>query len=614
MQDVLRLFRLKLRGALAQLPFVPQTLRLVWAAARRWTVAWAALLVAQGVLPVANVYLVKLLVDRLTSAAGSGGTPSEARPLLLLAGLVAISVLLGELLRSAAVWVRTAQAELIRDHIGDIIHAQSVGVDLAFYESPEYFDQLHRARYEATYRPVELLENIGGLAQSAITLVGMLAVLVTFGWWFLAVLVVGAVPALYVVLSHNLRRHHWHRRVTADERRSWYYDWLMTSGEAAAELRLFGLGGHFRSAYRDVRERLRRERLALARGQSLAEMAAVTFSLLIMAGALGWVVWQSVLGAVTLGGVVLFYQAVFQCQRATRAALEHFGQVYTNSLFLSNLFEFLSLTPKVCDPEHPTAPPRVLEHGISFKRITFSYPGSDREALRDFNLEIPAGQFTAIVGMNGAGKSTLVKLLCRLYDPDSGSVEFDGIDLRDMPVGEVRRMVSVLFQEPLHYSATVAENIAVGSPGDEIDLTAVKEASRSAGAEECVSRLPGGYGNLLGKWFEGGAELSVGEWQRVALARAFLRRSPVIVLDEPTSAMDPWAEADWLERFRRLAAGRTAVVITHRFTTAMHADVIHVMDGGRVVESGSHEELVCTGGLYSQSWLSQARLEALVAD
>ena len=614
MNDALKLLRLKLRGALAQLPYVPRTLRLVWSAGRRWTVAWAALLVAQGLLPVANVYLVKLLVDRVTQAAGSGGARQDVGALLVLAGLVAGTVWLAELLRSAAGWVRTAQAELVRDYIGDMIHAQSVGVDLAFYESPEYFDQLHRARYEATYRPIELLENIGGLVQSGITLAGMLAVLVTFGWWVLAALAAGAAPALYVVLSHNLRRHHWHRRVTADERRSWYYDWLMTSGETAAELRLYELGGHFRSAYRGVRERLRRERVALARAQSLAEMAAVTFTLLVTAGALGWVVWQTALGAVTLGGLVLFYQAVFQCQRALRAALEHLGQVYTNSLFLGNLFEFLSLTPRVCDPPRPVIPPRELAQGISFKRVTFSYPGGDREALRDFSLDIRAGRFTAIVGMNGAGKSTLVKLLCRLYDPDEGSVEFDGIDLREVRVEEVRRMVSVLFQQPVRYSTTAAENIAVGSEGDELDMAAVEDAAVSAGADDCVRRLPDGYDNLLGKWFDGGAELSVGEWQRVALARAFLRRSPVIVLDEPTSAMDPWAEADWLARFRRLAAGRTAVVITHRFTTAMHADVIHVMDGGRVVESGSHEELVGAGGLYSQSWLSQARQEALVAD
>ena len=608
------LLRSKVRGAAAQLPYLPRTLGLVWAAGRRWTVAWAALLAAQGVLPVVNVYLVKLLVDRLTPAAVAGGTPPALRPLLVLAALIAATVFLAEAVRSLVGWVRATQAELVRDYVGDLIHGQSVNVDLAFYESPEYFDQLHRARYEATYRPVELLEGVGGLLQSLITLVGMLVVLAAFGWWVVAALAASAAPALYVVLSHNLRQHHWRRRITADERRAWYYDWLMTSGETAAELRLFGLGEHFRSAYQGLRSRLRRERAALARRQSLAEVAATALSLAVVAGVLGWVVWQAVLGAVTLGSLVLFYQAVLQCQRVTRSALEHVGQVYTNSLFLGNLFEFLALQPKVCDPGRPVAPPRGPAPGVSFKRVTFSYPGSDREALREFDLEIPAGRFTAVVGMNGAGKSTLVKLLCRLYDPDSGRVEFDGIDLREMQVGELREMISVLLQEPVQYSATVAENIAVGSARGEADGAAARRAAADAGADGFVRRLPEGYDNLLGKWVEGGAELCVGEWQRVALARAFLRRTPVIVLDEPTSAMDPWAEADWLERFRRLAAGRTAVVITHRFTTAMHADLIHVMDDGRVVESGSHEELIAAGGPYSQSWLSQARLEALAAD
>jgi ATP-binding cassette, subfamily B, bacterial len=603
-----------MRGAAAQLPYLPRAMALVWASARRWTVAWASLLVVQGALPVANVFIIKLLVDRLVLAHGPDAARREAPAVLLLVALTAGLVLLSESLRSVMGWVRAAQSELVQDHIARLIHGQSVAVDFAFYEAPDYFDKLHRARYESSHRPVALLENLGGLLQNSITLAGMLAVLVVSNAWLAVVLLTSALPGLYVTLGHALRQHHWRRRVTADERRSWYYDWLLTGSEAAAELRLFDLGGHFRSAYQVVRGRLRAERLDHVRRQAVAEVAAGAVSLLMVTAALLWVVWQTLGGAVTLGGLVLFYQAVWQCQRATRAALENVAQVYTNSLFLGDLFEFLALGPEVCDPLRPVSPPRELEQGISFKRVTFSYPGSGREALRGFDLDIPAGQFTAVVGMNGAGKSTLVKLLCRLYDPDSGSIEFDGIDLRDMPVAEVRRMVSVLFQEPLHYSATAGENIAVGSKGDEIDVTAVRVAARSAGADECVGRLPDGYDNLLGKWFEGGAELSVGEWQRVALARAFLRRAPVIILDEPTSAMDPWAEAHWLARFRHLAAGRTAVVITHRFTTAMHADVIHVMDGGRIVESGSHDELVEAGGLYSQSWLAQARLEALVAD
>ncbi len=602
-----------MRGSAAQLPYLPRALALVWAAARRWTMAWAALLVVQGALPVASVYVVKLIVDRLASAPGPDAARREAPAVLMLVALTAGLVLLSESLRGVMSWVRAAQSEFVQDYITRLIHRQSVTVDLAFYEAPDYFDKLHRARYESSHRPAALLENLGGLLQNFITLAGMLAVLVASNVWLAAVLLASALPGLYVALGHALRQHHWRRRVTADERRSWYYDWLLTGGEAAAELRLFGLGGHFRSAYRVVRGRLGAERLGLAKRQAVAEVVATGVSLLMITAALLWAVWQTLGGAVTLGGLILFYQAVWQCQRATRAALENVALVYTNSLFLGDLFEFLSLTPKVADPPRPLAAPRELELGISFKRVTFSYPGSEREALRAFSLDIRPGRFTAVVGMNGAGKSTLVKLLCRLYDPDSGSVEFDGIDLREMSVTELRGMVSVLFQEPVHYSATVAENIAVGAKGGDADAEAVRDAARSAGADECVGRLPDGYENLLGKWFEGGAELSVGEWQRVALARAFLRRTPVIVLDEPTSAMDPWAEADWLARFRRLAAGRTAVVITHRFTTAMHADVIHVMSGGRVVESGSHHELVGSGGLYSQSWLAQARLEAPVA-
>jgi ATP-binding cassette subfamily B protein len=211
----------------------------------------------------------------------------------------------------------------------------------------------------------------------------------------------------------------------------------------------------------------------------------------------------------------------------------------------------------------------------------------------------------AIVGPNGAGKSTLLKLLCRFYDPDNGRIEIDGRDLREVPVENLRRLITVLFQQPSHYNATVRENVWYGDPGLQASDAEVEQAIRAAGAEEIVARLPQQEQTLLGRWFAGGTELSVGEWQRIALARAFLRSAPIIILDEPTSALDPWAEADWLERFRELATGRTSIIITHRFTTAMHADVIHVMDQGRVVESGSHQRLLAQSGIYAESWSRQ---------
>jgi ATP-binding cassette subfamily B protein len=293
-------------------------------------------------------------------------------------------------------------------------------------------------------------------------------------------------------------------------------------------------------------------------------------------------------------------------QRLVHDLLGNVGQIYSNVLFLGNLFAFLDLKSSVQDPPHPRPAPATGGKGIGvcFRDVTFRYPGSERVALRDLRLEIPAGRIAALVGANGAGKSTLLKLLCRFYDPQAGAVELGGIDLRELRLQELRALITVLYQEPVHYEATVAENIAVGG-GAAVSRADIESAARAAGADALIGRLPKGYDTQLGRWFSGGVELSVGEWQRIALARAFLRRAPVMILDEPTSAMDSWAEADWLQRFRSLAAGRTVLMVTHRFTTAMQADVIHVVDDGRVVQSGSHAELLRQEGAYARSWQMQ---------
>jgi ATP-binding cassette subfamily B protein len=596
---------------LAALSHLPRAIALVWGATRSWTAAWAALLLVQGLLPAATVYLTKPLIDGLVSAVNSGGGANALRPVMWWGGLMAALMLLGEILREIIGWIRRNQSELLQDYIAELIYKQSIAADYAFYDLPEFYDHLHRARTDAAYRPEMLLESLGSLAQSSVTLLAIGAVVVSFGWLLPAVMLMGALPALLVVLYWTLREFDWRKRVTEDERRVWYYDWLLTSSEAAAEIRLFDLGGHFQSAWRRLRARLRSEKLRLARGQSLAELGAATLGLSVTIGALAWMAWQAVQGAVTLGALALFYQALNQGQQLMRSLLDNAGHLYANSLFLGNLFEFLALKPRAADPVDPAPPPAQLYKGIKFDRVSFGYPGRDfqrdRFALRDFSLEIPAGKIVAIVGLNGAGKSTLFKLLCRLYDVDSGAVTIDGLDLRRMELRDLRRMITALFQSPVRYSQSVSENIAFGdltqSPtDDEIEFAAI-----AAGADEIIARLPHGYQSSLGKWFANGTELSVGEWQRIALARAFLRRAPIILLDEPTSAMDSWAEVEWMRRFRRLAEGRTAVIITHRFTTAMQADIIHVMVDGEIVESGTHGQLAACDGYYAQSWKAQMR-------
>jgi ATP-binding cassette subfamily B protein len=316
--------------------------------------------------------------------------------------------------------------------------------------------------------------------------------------------------------------------------------------------------------------------------------------------------WRAMLGLVTLGDLALIYAALNQGQRLMRSLLENVGQLYANSLFLGNLFEFLNLQPLIVEPPAAEAKiPSDISEQISFENVSFRYPESQRKALDGFNLTVPAGQIVAIVGPNGAGKSTLIKLLCRFYDPEAGRIKLDGADLRQIPTAHLRRLITVLFQQPVHYNVNLAENVEFGDLRHEPDRQEVETAVAAAGAEGIVARLPDGYQSLLGRWFSGGTELSVGEWQRIALARAFLRRAPIMILDEPTSALDPWAEADWLQRFRSLAIGRTAIIITHRFTTAMHADVIHVLEEGRIVESGNHFQLLQKRGRYAESWARQ---------
>jgi len=597
----------KLRKFFAQLAYVPYTLRLILSAARGWTIAWSILLIVQGVLPAVQVYLVRPLVNSIVVVIQSGGSWETVRPTFFLAMLMAAVTVLAQVLQSVMEWVRSAQAELIRDYLSGLIHGKAISLDLAFYESPQYHDLMERAQRDLSNRPLALLESSGSLLQNSITLLAIGFLLFPYGWWLPVVLFVSTLPAFYVVLRFNRRYHRWWEKTTSDRRRTQYYDMLLTHSAIAAELRLFDIGPYFQSAYQTLRQRLRLEQLALSQKQSLARLGAGFAGILISGVALLWVVWQVMQGLMNLGDLTLFYQSFNRGQNLLGSLLGRLGQIYNNTLFLGNLFEFLELKPRVTDPAQPVPRPVKLQDGIHFKQLSFRYPGSERDVFKDFNLTIPAGKVVAIVGANGAGKSTLIKLLCRLYDPVDGCIELDGINLRDLALKDLRRLITAMFQFPVLYFTIAAENIRLGDLTAAYDLTKIEAAARRAGADEFISRLPQKYETQLGKWFADGSELSGGEWQRLALARAFYRQAEIMILDEPTSLLDSWSEIDWFDRFRELAHGRTAIIITHRFTIAKNADIIYVMDQGQIVEMGDHETLLAQGGRYAQSWLMQTQ-------
>lgn len=626
----------RIAHAVTELRHAPRAFALVWAAAPRLTLAWVALLIVQGVLPALVVLLTKDVIDAIAalvrSASIVGVDAAAWRGVLHVAVAMAAILLAIEFARALADWVRVAQSKWVAIHIADRLHAQAISLDLAFYDSAEHFDRLHRARDEAHFRPLVLLENFGGVVQHGITLAALAALLLPYGVWISLALILSTLPAFAVVLWYAVLQHRWRVAVTEQERRGWYLSWLMTSSDPAAEIRLFSLGARLRKAYRSIQNKLAVGSISLESKKAWGDVVASFCAFSVAAACLLWMLWRAANGLATLGDLALFYQAFSQGQRLMRTLLGNVGQIYHNVLFLGHLFEYLDLRPSInALPPPPTAAKpveTVVETetanrrglAVRFEAVHFGYPGASRESLSGLTLDVAAGEIVAIVGANGAGKSTLLKLLCRFYDPKRGRVLLDGRDLREWPIVELQQQISVLFQSPMQYNATVAENIAVGAnadnaadvPGERSEFldrtlgrSRIAQASAAAGLEPILAKLPQGDKTMLGRWFTDGVNLSGGEWQRVALARAFMRDAAVVVLDEPTSAMDPWAEADWMARFRSLVAGRTAIIITHRFTTAMQADRIYLMDEGRLVESGTHEALAASGGRYAQSWRRQ---------
>lgn len=590
----------------SNIPYLYRALFLVWDSARVWTIAWVFLLVCKGILPIITVFLTREIVNSLVMVVKPGADWIQIRHVILVAGFMGLALFLDEVLNASTKWVKSVQSELVTDHVMDIIHDKTTTLDMAHYETPEYYDQLHRARGDAISRPLMLLDNLGTLLRNSITMLAMAGVLASYSIWIIVLLFVGGIPAVVVISKFSIRLRDQRLKNTPNERLVQYYNSMLTQYQYAAESRLFNLGPFYRGAYRKLRMHIRKEHLALQHRQALAELGASLFAQFCAAIAIVWMVWRAMSGLASLGDVALFYQVFNQGQGIAKSLLGSSGEIYRNILFLDNLFEFLKLEPHIKEPENPETVPSPIKEGIIFESVRFCYPSGSQTALNELNLIIPAQNTVALVGDNGAGKSTIVKLLCRFYDPDSGCITLDGTDIRNFNTEEYRRRITVLFQTPVHYHTTAFENIVISENMERFSMDDVESAARNAGAHDFISRLPDGYETVLSKWF-GGTELSVGEWQRLALARAFIRKSEIVILDEPTSSMDSWAEADWLDRFKSLVEGRTAIIITHRFTTAMIADTIHVIKSGRVIESGSHESLVALGGLYGKSWQKQMR-------
>ena len=566
----------------------------------------AALLVAQGVVPLVALYLMKLVVDGVAAgleASNKGGAFEQVALLIGLAGLVA---LVDIMCRSLAGLVSEAQAQFVTDYMQSILHAKSIEVDLEYYENPQYHDTLHRAQEEAPFRPTRIVNGLVKLGQSGISLLAMAGLLLSFHWGVAVTLFAATVPGVLVRLRYADKIYRWRRQHTSTERQADYFDWMLTDGRHAKEIRLFDLGSLFMRRFRDLRTQHRREGLEIATRRSVTELVAQVTATFAVFGSYAFIAYRTVQGSITLGDLFMYFQAFQRGQAFLREMLSGLAGLYEDNLFLSNLYEFLDLKTKVVEPHHPKPVPRSMRTGIVLDHVSFQYATSTRKILRDITLTIRPGEHVALVGENGSGKTTLVKLLCRLYDPTDGNIMLDGIDLRQFETAALRREISVIFQDYAQYHLTARENIWFGNLNLPPDQKRIMAAARHSGANDVIDSLPNGYETVLGTRFEDGAELSIGEWQKVALARAFLRDAQVIVLDEPTSAMDAKAEYEMFNKFREMSAGKTTILISHRFSTVRMADSIYVLNNGKIVESGSHEELIGLRGKYATMFEMQA--------
>ncbi|MFN0063970.1 MAG: ABC transporter ATP-binding protein [Myxococcaceae bacterium] len=584
------------------------TVRLVWEAHPRAAALLLCVTTVTALLPAGIAYLGKLIVDGVVGAAQRGGAQGHVevvRVVLMEFGLVAGLVVAQRLAGFARELLRASLGNLISEKI----LRKALQLELRHFEDSETYDKMQNARREASARPLALALSGLSVVQNAVTLVAYGALLTRLSGWSVLVLAVAAIPAFLAeakMANAAFRLHSWR---APEGRKLSYLEWILTRDSHVKEVKLFRLGEFLLERYRTLFKKFFEEDRALALRKMLWGGGLGLLALAAFYGCYVWVAGKAAVGEITLGDMTLYLAVFRQGQAAFQEILSQLASTYENALFMTNLYTFLDIpvTGEAARVSPARVPPKARSHSIEFRHVSFRYPGQTKWALSDIDLRLEPGEKLGLVGENGAGKSTLVKLLMRLYDPTDGAILYGGVDLRDMEASEVRSRMSAVFQDFVRYQFNVAENIGLGDVNRMTDLERIREAARRGGVDGLIATLPKGYDTTLGGWFESGQELSAGQWQKIAVARAFMRDFEVLILDEPSASIDAEAEHELFQRLRALAAERTALIISHRFATMRIADRIAVFHDGKLVELGSHAQLLEQNGRYAHLFRLQAQ-------
>jgi ATP-binding cassette, subfamily B, bacterial len=582
---------------------LPKVAKLTWQASPWLTIAIAAVTLISGLLPTATAYAAKLLLDAVVAAiAGHGSKDAIVGVALFQFGIFALTAISSTLATISQTLLQEKMTLTIRHQVMD----HSSKLHLAYFEGSESYDLLRQASQEAPTRPLSMMTSALGLIRTTITFSSMIALLVSVSPLLALVALLAPIPAFISQSKYGARAFWLTFMMSPIKRRMDYLSSLVTTDTYAKETKLFGLGPYLVDRFQKLGQVSYQRQVKLTRNRNLSATAWGMLSTAVGSAIALYIALQAVDGNLTLGDLALYTAAATSVQTSVQGLFTAFSGMYENNLYLDNLYKFLDTEPEVKAPPKPRPLPEKVQGHIEFEHVSFAYAGSEERALDDVSFEIRPGETVAVVGRNGAGKSTLFKLLCRLYDPTEGRILLDGVDIREFDPDELREQMSAMFQDYVTYQATAAENIGLGDLSRLEDRAHIEHSARRAGADERIERLPKGYDSPLGRWFDQGVSLSGGEWQKIALARAFMREAPILVLDEPTSALDAQAENELFSRLRELAAGRTTLYISHRFSTVRQAGKILLLAHGKLEEHGTHDELMDLGGDYAALFTLQA--------
>ena len=587
---------------------IPRVLKLVLSASTLLTVFMGVLSILQGFMPALSIEITQFVVNSVEL----GIRLRSVNPIWLPVGLQLLVVLLTSLLSTLGNIVQQLLQEKVSNKVQLMVLEKSNTLDLAFFEDSTFYDKLRQATDQSTYQPVSMISQTFDLFRTTVTLLSVIVILLRLEWWLAIVALIIPIPAFISSAKYGWIGYQRMRRQSPERRMMGYFVALMSTDTYNKEVKLFTLGSFFIAQFVRLATKFYEENKSIVLRRYL-----MNFLWTGLTGAANTVIYlyvaiRAVTGSLGIGGLIAYTQAAVQAGQSFQSLLNGISNTYENNLYINTLFDFMAYEPKIVSPARPepmlpNADVKGLD--IEFRNVSFTYPGKDPEtqyALKHVSFKIQAGESIALVGRNGAGKTTMVKLLTRLYDPDDGEILIGGHNIKEYDLKELREQVGVIFQDYVTYYMSARENIGVGRIAQIEDQELVMSAARKSGANAVIEKLPEQYDTMLGKWFEKGTQLSGGEWQKIALARAFIRDARILILDEPTSSLDAQAESEVFSHFRTLTEGKTALFISHRFSTVRLADRIFVLENGAILENGSHAQLMQLDGRYAELFNLQA--------